>query len=92
MLFQTLIRPMVTYSVKTWVLNKEDENAIRIFERKIIKRIYGPDLVRFMKSLRLRWIGHVERMEDGRMPKRLIHNDIVRLRKRGRPRKSDYKI
>ncbi|PSN58363.1 hypothetical protein C0J52_12997 [Blattella germanica] len=37
--------------------------------------------------MRLRWIGHVERMEDGRMPKRLMHNDIMGVRKRGRPRK-----
>ncbi|PSN55468.1 hypothetical protein C0J52_02599 [Blattella germanica] len=26
-------------------------------------------------------------MEDGRMPKRLMHNDIIGVRKRGRPRK-----
>ncbi|PSN34994.1 hypothetical protein C0J52_19018 [Blattella germanica] len=37
--------------------------------------------------MRLIWIGHVERMEDGRMPKRLMHNDIIGVRKRGRPRK-----
>ena len=47
----------------------------------------GEDLVRYIKSMKLRWIGHDERMEDGRMPKRLMHNDIMGVRKRGRPRK-----
>ncbi|PSN43576.1 hypothetical protein C0J52_16715 [Blattella germanica] len=32
-------------------------------------------------------MGHVERIEDGRMPKRLMHNDIIGVSKRGRPRK-----
>ncbi|PSN46993.1 hypothetical protein C0J52_17352, partial [Blattella germanica] len=35
--FRTLIRPVVTYSAE----NKEDENALRIFERKVIRRICG---------------------------------------------------
>ena len=108
-IYKTLIRPVVTYAAETWVLSKEDENTLRIFERKIIRRIWGPvienntlrirsnseinkilrgeDLVRYIKSLRLRWMGHVERMENERIPKRLIHNDIIGVRKRGRPRK-----
>jgi hypothetical protein len=71
-------------------MKKEDENILRRFERKIIRRIYGPvrqgrewrirnneeidnimrkkDIVRFVKARRISWIGHVERMEDSRMP------------------------
>jgi hypothetical protein len=75
-------------------MKNEDENILRIFERKIIRRIYGPvrqgrerrirnneeidniirkkDIVRFVKAKRISWIGHVERMEDIRMPKRVM--------------------
>ncbi|PSN56624.1 hypothetical protein C0J52_11262 [Blattella germanica] len=44
-------------------------------------------MVRYIKSMTLRWIGHVERMEDERMPKRLMCNDLIGVRKRERPRK-----
>jgi hypothetical protein len=41
-LYRTLIRPIVTYAAETWTLNISDENALRIFERKVIRKIYGP--------------------------------------------------
>jgi hypothetical protein len=66
-------------------------NALKIFERKIVRRICDPtnegeswrirtskeiedilegaDIVIFLKSLRLRWCGHIERMNNERMPK-----------------------
>jgi hypothetical protein len=37
----------------------------------------GEDIIRFIKSQRIRWLGHVERMEDNAMPKRML---------KGRPR------
>jgi hypothetical protein len=40
--YRTLIRLAVTYTVETWTLNISDENALRIFERKVIRKIYGP--------------------------------------------------
>jgi hypothetical protein len=41
-IYKTLIRPVVTYSCETRVLKKEDKNNLRRFERKIIRKIYGP--------------------------------------------------
>jgi hypothetical protein len=106
-IYKTLIRPVVTYGCESWTMKKEDENILRRFERKIIRRIYGPvrqgrewrirnneeidnvirkkDIVRFVKPKRISWIGHVERMEDSRMPKRVMTEKIYTRRKRGRP-------
>jgi hypothetical protein len=89
---KTLFRPVVTCGCESWAMKKEDENILRRFERKIIRRIYGPVrqgrkwrirnseeiyniirkkyIVRFAKARRISLIGHVERMEDSRMPKR----------------------
>ena len=37
-----MIRPVVTYSSETWTLTAKDENKLRIFERQILKKIFGP--------------------------------------------------
>jgi transcription termination factor 2 len=44
-----------------------------------------------VKARRIRWIGHVERMEDSRMPKTVMRDKIYTRRKRDRPkvRRSD---
>jgi hypothetical protein len=39
-----------------------------------------------VKARRLSWIGHVERMEDIRMSKRVMREKIYTRRKRGRPK------
>jgi hypothetical protein len=39
-----------------------------------------------VKGRRISWIGHVERMEDSGMPKRVRREKLYTRRKRGRPK------
>jgi hypothetical protein len=41
-IYKTLIKPLLMYWAETWVLSKADELRLVVFERKILRRIYGP--------------------------------------------------
>jgi len=106
-MYKKLIRPVVTYGSETWTLTKSDENLLRIFEGKILQRIYGPvqegdicrirnneelnrsingeDIVEFIKAQRMRWLGHVKRMEVGAMARKMMEARLFIGRRRGRP-------
>jgi len=45
------------------------------------------DIVRFIKSRRIAWLGHVMWMDDKRTPKRILQWKPIGTRTRGRPRK-----
>ena len=45
------------------------------------------DTVRFIKSRRIAWLGHVMRMDDKRTPKRILQWKPIGTRITGRPRK-----
>jgi sorting nexin-29 len=38
---KTVIRSVATHGSETWTLTKSDENSLRIFERKILRKVYG---------------------------------------------------
>jgi len=41
-IFTALIRPAVTYGCEAWTLTSRNEQQLRIFERKILRKIFGP--------------------------------------------------
>jgi hypothetical protein len=41
-MYQTLVRPVVTYTCKTWVVKENIKSKLRVFEREVLRRIYGP--------------------------------------------------
>jgi hypothetical protein len=41
-MYKTLIKQVLMYGVEAWVLSKVDEAHLGVFERKILRRIYGP--------------------------------------------------
>jgi hypothetical protein len=48
--------------------------------------VKGHDILRFVKAQRIRWVGHVERISDERMPKRMLKGRLFSRRRKGRPR------
>jgi hypothetical protein len=42
LLYKTLIIPVALYASETWPLTKKNEVAVNTFERKILRKIYGP--------------------------------------------------
>ena len=41
-IYRTLVRPVVTYGSESWALTMEEERALEVFEKKILRKIYGP--------------------------------------------------
>ena len=107
-IYRTLVRPVVTYGSESWTLSMEEERALAVFERKILRKIYGPlkenelwrirrndelesiikgeNIVRFIKCQRIRWLVHIERMQDITIPKKKMYGKLYATRRRGRPK------
>ena len=47
----------------------------------------GENIVKWIKGQRISWLGHLEGMEEDRMPKKIFTQELEGMRKRGRPRK-----
>ena len=47
----------------------------------------GENIVKWIKGQRISWLGDLERMEEGRMPKKVFTQELEGMRRRGRPRK-----
>jgi len=103
-----MIRPVVTYSSETWTLTATDENNLCIFERQILRKIFGPantdniwrirnnmeidkliegaDIVRCIKAQRIKWLGHIQRMDQARPNMEVLDWKPMGIGPVGRPR------
>jgi hypothetical protein len=108
-IYRTVILPVVLYGCETWTLTLGEEHRLRVFENRVLRRIFGPkreedgswtklhkdelhdlysspNIVRVTKSRRMRWAGHVARME-GRGVYRVLVGRSKGKRPLGRPRR-----
>ena len=89
LVYRTIILPVVLYGCETWLLTLREERRLRVFENRVLRRVFGskmdevtgerrklhndelsdlyslPNIVRVVKSRRMRWARHVARMGQG---------------------------
>jgi hypothetical protein len=41
-IYKTIILPVVLYGCETWSLTLREEHRLRVFENKVLRRIFGP--------------------------------------------------
>ena len=47
----------------------------------------GENILKWIKGQKISWLGHLERLEEDRMPKKIFTQELEGTRRRGRPRK-----
>jgi hypothetical protein len=95
-IYKTIILPVVLYRRETLSLTLSEKHRLRMFENRVLRRIFGPkrdevmgewrklhsgelhnlysspDIIRQIKSRRMRWAGNVARMGEGRNMYRVL--------------------
>jgi len=41
-IYRTIILPVVLYGFETWLLTLKEERKLRVFENRVLRRIFGP--------------------------------------------------
>jgi hypothetical protein len=81
--YRTIILPVLLYGCETWSQTLRNEQRLRVFENRVLRRIFGPkrdevtgerkrlhkeelndlysspNIIRLIKTGRMRWAGHV---------------------------------
>ena len=68
------------------VYDNEKENCRILTNREIYASVKKPTIIETIRLNRLRWFGHVQRMEGNGIPKRVLYMNLGTTRLRGRPR------
>jgi hypothetical protein len=89
-IYKTIILPVVLYGCETWSVTLGEEHKPRVFETRVLSKIFGPkreedgswrklhnvelhslysspNIIRVIKSRRMRLAGHVARMGRGQV-------------------------
>jgi hypothetical protein len=102
---------VVLYGCKTWSLTLREERKLRVFENRVLRKVYGPkrdevtgkwrklhneelndlyslpNIVRVVKSRRMRWAGHAARMGENSVVHRVLVGKPEEKWLLGRPRR-----
>jgi hypothetical protein len=65
----------------------DDEERRARTNRELEEMSKEENIVRWIKGQRISWLGHLERMEENRMPKMIFSQELEGTRRRGRRRK-----
>jgi hypothetical protein len=65
----------------------EDGKWKSVMNRELEELSKGENIVKWIKGQRISWLGHLERMEEDRMPKKIFTQELEGTRQRGRSRK-----
>jgi hypothetical protein len=108
--YRAIILPVVLYGYETWFLTLREEQRLRVFGNRVLRRIFGPkrdevtgewrrlhneelndlysssNIIRVIKSRRMRWVGHVAHMGEGTVAYRILVGRLEGRRPLGRPR------
>jgi hypothetical protein len=68
------------------VYDNEKENWRILTNIEIYAIVKKPTITETIRLHRLCWFGHVQRMEENRIPKRVLYMNLRSTRPRGRPR------
>jgi hypothetical protein len=106
-----IILTVVLYWCEIWSLTLREEHRLRVFENRVLSRIFGPkrdevmgewrklhneelhnlysspDIIRQVKSRRMRWAGHVARIGEERKVYKVLVRKPEGRRPLGRPRR-----
>src|SRR5215472_9585799 len=98
--YRTVVLHVVLYGCETWSLTLREEQRLRVFENRVLRRIFGPkkdeatgewrrlhneelndlysspNIIRVIKSRRVRWAEHVARMGEKRGAYRILVGDL----------------
>ena len=66
--------------------DNEKDNWRILTNKEIYASVKKPAIIETIRLNRLRWFGHVERMEENRITKRVLYTNLGTTRLRGRPR------
>jgi hypothetical protein len=64
----------------------EKENWGILTNKEIYASVKKPTIIETIRLNRLRWFGHVQRVEENRIPKRVLYMNLGTTRLRGRSR------
>jgi len=68
------------------VYDNEKESLRILTNKEIYAMVKKPTITETVTLYRLCWFGHVKRMEENRIPKKVLYRNMETTRLRGRPR------
>ena len=68
------------------VYDNEKENQRILTNKEFYGMVKKPTIIEIIKLNRLCWFGHVHRMEENRVPTKVLYMNLETKRLRGRPR------